>query len=134
MSRRRADGAGEWLQPTVQELVEETLYGRTAITQALADLAAAGLIVRADQPARNGLRLRLTATAFGGEGSAGSLAGATGASRVGTAPKGSGTGVLIEIGGATIGVPAGSRLELPAGTNYKLEIAPDGRAIIRIDD
>jgi hypothetical protein len=42
--------------------------------------------------------------------------------------------VSVEIGGAVVGVPAGSRLELPSGMNYRLEIAPDGRAIIRVDD
>lgn len=131
LSRRAGDGEGEWLQPGVQELVEETLYGRTAVTRALGDLLAAGLVAKADQPARHGLRVRLTGRVFGRAGSP-SAARAAGSGANDSATGGG--GVSVEIGGAVVGVPAGSRLELPSGLNYRLEIAPDGRPIIRVDD
>jgi DNA-binding transcriptional ArsR family regulator len=129
LSRRAGDGAGEWLQPAVQELVEETLYGRTAVTQALGELLTSGLVAKAEQPSRRGLRVRLTRRAFGGAAAGG--AAPERRAEPGTTSPG---GVSVEIGGAVVGVPAGSRLELPSGMNYRLEIAPDGRAIIRVDD
>lgn len=134
MSRLGTDGGGDWLHPAVQELVEETLYGRTAVTQALGDLIRGGLVIRAEQPPRKGLRIRLAPQAFGrGEG-----AGPKGSSQP-SRPSASATGaasagVIVQIGGATIGVPAGSRLQLPPGMDYRLEIGPDGGAVIRIDD
>lgn len=126
-SRRKEDGGAEWLQPVMQELVDDMVYGRTAATQALKDLAQAGLVVKADLPARRGLRIRLAAQAFDGE----AVSGETTPAR---AVESWGQGIAVQIGGATIGVPAGTRLDLPAGMNYRLEIAPDGRAIIRVND
>jgi hypothetical protein len=43
-------------------------------------------------------------------------------------------GVTVEIRGASIGVPPGSRLQLPSGADYRLEIGSDGGAMNRIDD
>ncbi|HEX6069332.1 MAG TPA: hypothetical protein VFZ18_05895 [Longimicrobiaceae bacterium] len=129
LSRRADGGEGEWLQPGVRELVEDTMYGRTAVTQALGDLLAAGLVAKADQPSRHGLRVRLTGRVFGRADPPGAAP-----AKAAGADAASGGGVSVEIGGAVVAVPAGSRLELPSGMNYRLEIAPDGRAIIRVDD
>lgn len=135
LSRPGPDGGGGWLVSSVQDLAEETLYGRTAVTQALAHLAEAGLIERAGQPARRGLRLRVTARALGAETEAAS--GKTPQPTADTAPARAagraGQGVTVEVGGARVAVPAGSTLSLPAGQDYRLEIGPDGAAIIRID-
>jgi DNA-binding transcriptional ArsR family regulator len=137
-SRIGLDGGGEWVQISVQELAVETLYGRTAITQALGELTEAGLVIRAEQAPRHGLRLRLHPRALGTGGSAAAGSAATerpdrsGSGR--SAPARGGQGVTVEIGGASVSVPAGSRLQLPSGMDYRLEIGLDGGAIIRIDD
>ncbi len=136
-SRMGRDGGGDWVHVSVRELAAETLYGRTAVTQALRELAAAGLVIRAEQASRLGLRLRLHPRALG-EGSAEVNAGARdrpGANGpAGNRAASEGQGMTVEIGGASIGVPAGSRLQLPSGIDYRLEIGPGGGAIIRIDD
>lgn len=137
-SRIGRDGGGEWVQISVQELAGETLYGRTAITQALGELTGTGLIVRAEQAPRLGLRLRLHPRSLGAGGSAvNERAAAHQPRRIGSvrpASASAGQGVTVEIGGASIAVPAGSRLQLPSGLDYRLEIGPDGGAVIRIDD
>jgi DNA-binding transcriptional ArsR family regulator len=131
------DGGGEWVQLSVQELAEETLYGRTAVTQAMGELASAGLLLRAEQPPRRGLRVRVAPRAMGqgGDGHVtGVRAGGRKTSPASAATSPVGGGVTVKVGGATIGVPAGSRLQLPPGLDYRLEIGLDGGAIIRIDD
>lgn len=132
LSRIAADGGGDWLHPSVQELAEETLYGRTAVTHALADLSRAALLVRTEQPSRRGLRIRLHPAAFGKGSGSGEMVEGRGDSATSAAVTGG--GVTLQVGGASIAVPAGSRLQLPAGVDYKLEIGPDGGPVIRIDD
>ena len=140
LSRPGRGEGGEWVVTSVQDLAGETLYGRTAVTQALGDLTDAGLLIRAAQPARKGLRVRIAGRAMG--------MGAGRLDEAGPAPAASGgvqgeaaeasraraeMGVTVEVGGACVEVPAGSRLRLSAGMNYRLEIGPDGAATIRID-
>lgn len=131
LSRPGPRGGGEWLQLSVHDLVEETLYGRTAITQALGDLIRSGLVERAEQPARRGLRVRIRGPASAFESPRTDVRG-KGSRAERTVP--SQAGVTVRVGGAEIGVPSGSRLQLPEGLNYRLEIGPDGGAVIRIDD
>lgn len=116
------DGAGEWLQPSVQQLAAETLYGRTAVTQAIGELCRAGLLEKADQPTRSGLRVRITRRAF--DGSAQEPEAPNGA------PAPAEAGVVLRISGAELRVPAGSRLDLPPGLNYRLTIGPDGIPVV----
>lgn len=138
ISRPARREGGDWVVTSVQDLADETLYGRTAITQALGDLTNSGLLVRAPQPARKGLRLRVAGRAMGGEGrevqrnSTKSSGGDRGKAAAAASPEQE-LGVTVEVGGARVEVPPGSRLTLSAGVNYRLEIGPDGAATIRID-
>jgi hypothetical protein len=107
------------------------------VTQGLAELTRAELLLRADQPVRRGLRVRLTGLAMGESQSRRGTRPPQRSVRGEEAPRAAesdGRGVTVEIGGASISVPAGSRLQLPTGMDYRLEIGPDGDAIIRIDD
>lgn len=138
MSRPGKRDGGDWVQASVQDLAEETMYGRTAVTHALADLEAAGLLVRAAQPPRRGVRVRVSGWALGSDRPLPARTSVAGSHRrrespyVGGSP--AGEGVVVEVGGARVTVPPGSRLQLAPGVDYRLEIGPDGAPMIRVDD
>lgn len=137
LSRMAPDGGGEWLTISIRELAAETLYGRTAVTRALGDLVRIGILHRAEQPSRRGLKIRLDPRALGSRkkirpGDPRPSHEPTLSRRA--PPVGATAGVRVDIGGASLNVPPGSSLRLPEGMDYRLEIGPDGEAVIRIDD
>lgn len=138
LSRPGKRDGGEWVQPSVQDLADETMYGRTAVTHALADLEAAGLLLRAALPRRRGLRVRISGWALGADRPTGVRKPESRAPERSEAPRAGAApaeeGVVVEVGGAKVIVPPGSRLQLAPGVNYRLEIGPDGATMIRVDD
>jgi DNA-binding MarR family transcriptional regulator len=121
-----ANGAGDWVALSVGELVEETLYGRTAVTQALQELVEAGALERADQPARRGLRLRVTAHALG-------VAPSGDAAAQTPTPESSSGGLTLHLRGVELQLPAGTRLTLPPGLSVDVEARPDGSIVLRAE-
>lgn len=137
LSRPGKREGGAWVQASVKDLADEAMYGRTAVTQALADLEAARLLIRAEQPPRRGLRIRISGWALGSGGDGDEAAVADSPARREEPRPGSpagAEGVVVEVGGARVIVPPGSRLQLAPGLDYRLEIGPDGAAMIRVDD
>jgi hypothetical protein len=66
----RIASAGEWEAPLavrIGELCESSLYGRSAVTSALADLENARLVERTSGTTRQGVQLRLQAAVWGKE-------------------------------------------------------------------
>lgn len=110
-----ADGA---VRTTIPRLVDEALYGRTRITQALSILCDVGLVARTDLPNRM-VRLQLRGGAD---------------ARVSPAPPAVPPGKLSSARGSRMRLPTnaplqigGEPLEVPPGIVPELELGPDGR-------
>jgi hypothetical protein len=102
------------------DVVEATLYGRSAVAQALTDLEQAGLVVRLAPGSKKGLQVSLAPAAFGAPGP--SVAGRSTPNGI-PAPQTS-TGFVLDIGGSTLSVPAGA--------HASVELDPTGRPVVRL--
>jgi DNA-binding IclR family transcriptional regulator len=121
----------------IGELTDSSLYGRSAVTNALADLEKAGLITRAAATTRQGVRLRLSAVLQGREEGAAASTSESGA--VPQAPEASDDYVEeIMFGRHRIEVPADATLRIVSrndgGSRVELgplviESSPDGMQV-----
>lgn len=115
-----ARGADAPVATHLPELVDATLYGRSAVAQALQDLERAGLVERAGARGGRGARLRITRRALG-EGAGAPAAPARDRDEDAARPPlaAPATGFVLEVGGASLEVPPGARVSVesdPGGT------------------
>jgi hypothetical protein len=126
-----ADRADAGVVLALTELVDATLYGKSAVSQALADLEASALIRRLPSPGRRALHLGLTPAVVGQSAPAEtSAAPAESTPRTGfTVPQ----GVPIRLGGAaSMPAPEGLVVEVGAGVRIRVERDDDGQEVCRI--
>lgn len=125
---------GPWIEVSLAGLSEATLFKRTAVSRALADLDKAGLVERATRSGRQH-SYRLLPSVFGGqvEPVPGPAAGVPASDPIpsprSTAPNpvaipAPGPGVVIEIGGA--------RLWIGPGIECGVELDPNGAPVLRV--
>lgn len=125
VARRAGAERSSPVRASVDELAGDTLYGRTAVKQALAQLERAGLLRRT--LAGRQMELTLTAAAFEPG------AAPPPSDRAPGAPGGaSAETVLLTPGGVTVELAPGSRLRVGAGATCEVEIDGQGRTVLRI--
>lgn len=130
VARRAGAERSSPVRASVDELAGDTLYGRTAVKQALAQLERAGLLQRT--LAGRQMELTLTEAAFE-PGAAPSPPPSVRAPGAPAAPGGAGAEtVLVTPGGVTVELAPGSRLRVGAGATCEVEVDEQGRTVLRI--
>lgn len=120
-----ARGVHDPVATHLPELVEATLYGRSAVAQALQDLERTGLVERAGARGQRGAQLRITRRALGDGAAAPAAPPRTGGGDGSQAPLSDpATGFVLDVGGAS--------LEVPPGARVSVESNPGGPPRVRI--
>lgn len=121
-----------WISETVDDVSAATTFSRSAVNQALERLQSTGLIERQRRGRRTDTRL--TQRCFEGDTASADDARGKDAPAPTAFPSNAGTGVIVDLEGALIGIPAGSVFDPPEG--YVLiaaTVGPDGRPIMRFE-
>lgn len=119
-----ARGPEALVATNLAELVDATLYGRSAVSQALQDLERLSLLEKGGQPTQRGLRLRVSRVALGQVPEPGRRQADPSGAGAALPTPGPAAGFVLQLGGAT--------LDVPSGAQVTVERDPTGRPVVQL--